>query len=85
MGPKKKKGPAVDPAVALAEEKRIKMADEAEALRLEVAKVEKEITQAQLNKFQLHRNWALDKERQQKVERELRKKDAEIDHCITSA
>lgn len=80
MGPKKKKGPAVDPAVALAEEKRIKMADEAEALRLEVAKEEKEITQAQLNKFQLHRNWALDKERQQKVERELRKKDAEIDN-----
>ena len=78
---KKKKGAAaaVAPEVAAREAKRLALIDKAAAVQKELRKEEAEIVSAQLNKFQLHRNWAMDKERVKALQAAVREKDGLIE------
>lgn len=80
MAPKKGKAKVeVDPAIAIAEESRKKMIQEADALDKQIKFETEEAAKMQLSKFQLHRTWAIDKNRVIDLQSELRVKESHIE------
>mmetsp|Transcript_35306 Transcript_35306/g.79663 ORF Transcript_35306/g.79663 Transcript_35306/m.79663 type:complete len:463 (+) Transcript_35306:104-1492(+) len=82
MGPKPKKKKAekvVDPEVEKRENRRKEMIKEADKLQKSIQFEEQEAARMKLSHFQLHRNWAIDKNRIEELGGVIRVKEGQIE------
>jgi hypothetical protein len=81
MAPKKGKASKVevDPLVAEKEAKRKQMIREADSIQKMIQFEEAETSKMQLSKFQLHRNWATDKNKISELQDKIRLKEGQIE------